>query len=111
VVLGDTGCRIKSTWNQDCNDTDSTSVISGWPLAAVMQRVAVASVPTADSPWRIEMLDLNDRLKRFCMYGATPGAAAAVTASTKWPSGVDPAKVTADLNQAGYHVPPNQIGG
>jgi hypothetical protein len=77
----------------------------------VMERVAMPSVATANSPWRIEMLDLNDTLKRFCMYGTEPGAAAAVAGSVPWPSTVDPAKVTADLTEAGCYVPPGQIGG
>jgi hypothetical protein len=62
----------------------------------VMLWVTMTSVPTADSEWRIEMLHLNDTLKRFCMASAAPGAPAVATASTKWPSSVDNAKDLAD---------------
>jgi hypothetical protein len=84
------------------------NIVFGYQL---MRRVAMANVSTAESPWRIEMLDVNDTLKRFCLYGTEPGAAAAVAAAVKWPSSVDPTKVAAALNQAGCYVPPGQIGG
>ena len=83
-------------------------IITGY---RVMLWVTMTSVPTADSEWRIEMLHLNDTLKRFCMASAAPGAPAVATASTKWPSSVDNAKDLADLNQTGCDVPPNQISG
>lgn len=83
-------------------------IVFGYQL---MERVVMTNVPAWDNPWRIEMLDLNDTRKRFCLYGATPGAAAAVAESVPWPSPVDLAEVTADLTQAGCYVPPGQIGG
>ena len=40
VVVGDTGCRMKSGWFQDCNNAQGFGPTSGWPLPTIMKNIA-----------------------------------------------------------------------